>query len=91
MLCSNDEFSFGFANTDSYGGSWFVVATPSVIAKARFIHLPMASSSMFRGRRIVDPVPVQRGPLPREGNYRSSFSGNILDVEQFLRRLTLQS
>lgn len=51
----------------------------------------MASSSMFRGRRIVDPVPVQRGPLPREGKYRSSFSGNILDVEQFLRRLTLQS
>ena len=37
----------------------------------------MASSTMFRGRRIVDPIPVQRGPLPREGKYRSSFSGNI--------------
>lgn len=34
----------------------------------------MASSTMFRGRRIVDPIPVQRGPLPREGKYRSSFS-----------------
>lgn len=51
----------------------------------------MASSSIFRGRRIVDPVPVQRGPLPGEEKYRSSFSGNILDDKQFLQRLTLQS
>lgn len=37
----------------------------------------MASSTLFRGRRIVDPVPVQRGPLPRDGKYQSSFSGSI--------------
>lgn len=34
----------------------------------------MASSTLFRGRRIVDPVPVQRGPLPRDGKYQTSFS-----------------
>ena len=33
------------------------------------------ASSTFRGRRVVDPIPVQRGPLPRDGKYRSSFSG----------------
>lgn len=32
------------------------------------------ASSTFRGRRVVDPIPVQRGPLPRDGKYRSSFS-----------------
>lgn len=36
----------------------------------------MASSTLFRGRRIVDPVPVQRGPLPRDGKYQTSFSGS---------------
>lgn len=39
----------------------------------------MASSTLFRGRRIVDPVPVQRGPSPRDGKYQSSFSGSTFE------------
>ncbi|CAH3192912.1 unnamed protein product, partial [Porites evermanni] len=32
------------------------------------------ASSTFRGRRVVDPIPLQRGPLPRDRKYPSSFS-----------------
>ena len=39
----------------------------------------MASSTLFRGRRIVDPVPVQRGPLPRDEKYQTSFSGSAFE------------
>lgn len=67
---------FGFSNADGHGGGSVVVVCLPSVTTVELLRRSMASSTLFRGRRIVDPVPVQRGPLPRDGKYRSSFSGN---------------
>ena len=66
--------SSGFINAAGYGGSSVVVLCFPLVTNLE-CRCSMASST-FRGRRVVDPIPLQRGPLPRDRKYPSSFSGS---------------
>lgn len=66
--------SSGFTNAPGYGGSSVVVLCFPLVTNLE-CRCSMASST-FRGRRVVDPIPLQRGPLPRDRKYPSSFSGS---------------
>lgn len=66
--------SSGFINAPGYGGSSVVVLCFPLVTNLE-CRCSMASST-FRGRRVVDPIPLQRGSLPRDRKYPSSFSGS---------------